>query len=109
METDSDPLILTTCCECRIRFAMPKSMKDALVRDHSIFFCPNGHKQYFQGPNDTEKELKEAKKSIEFYMRKYEYHDERINTLTQNYETEKRRRAALQGVITRMKKGLNNA
>lgn len=50
-------LVTQTCCHssCGILFAVPKTWNDERRRDHSSFYCPNGHIQSYLGESDVEK------------------------------------------------------
>lgn len=45
-----------TCCHqgCGIVFAVPRSWELKRREDHSDWYCPNGHSQYFSGKTDAE-------------------------------------------------------
>lgn len=43
-------LVIETCCNCSIQYAMPKDLQERALRDHSVsFFCPRGHGQSYTG------------------------------------------------------------
>jgi hypothetical protein len=44
-----------TCCKCGVEYAMPQSLQRARREDHQMFYCPNGHPQYFIGETDADK------------------------------------------------------
>jgi len=45
-----------TCSACATVFAMPEHFILDLRRQHSTFYCPKGHSQYFPGESDIERE-----------------------------------------------------
>lgn len=46
----SDPDYFIACCECGMRFSMPKSMNDWYREDaRRWFYCPKGHRQHYGG------------------------------------------------------------
>ena len=51
------------CADCAIAFAITKRFEDAKRYNHSSFYCPNGHKQYFSGKTDAEIERDKALKA----------------------------------------------
>lgn len=50
-------LVTQTCCYsfCGILFAVPKTWDNERRRDHSSFYCPNGHIQHYTGESDVQK------------------------------------------------------
>lgn len=49
-------LTVQECISCLIIFGVPPEWDKARERDHRSFFCPNGHKQWYTGKSDLEKE-----------------------------------------------------
>jgi hypothetical protein len=49
-----------TCCweSCKLVFGMPQSFEEQKRKDHTEFFCPRGHQQFFMSKSNEEK-LKE--------------------------------------------------
>ncbi len=43
------------CCSCDIAFSVPANWNRERMDDHESFFCPNGHKQSYQGQSEAEK------------------------------------------------------
>lgn len=76
-QTYTESLVLVTeiCCNCGIMFAMPDSLQDRLIqlRGKKLFYCPNGHSQYYVGESDADKakrleaELQRAKADTTFF------------------------------------------
>ena len=53
--------------KCGVHFAVPSLFQKERKRDHKMFYCPNGHGQYYSGKSDIEKlkdELAEKNKTI---------------------------------------------
>jgi hypothetical protein len=46
------------CCQCGITFMITDRFKNHLIRDGSVFYCPNGHSQSF-GESEAQKVRKE--------------------------------------------------
>jgi hypothetical protein len=48
-----------TCChrECGVTFAVPTDWAQQRRRDHSWWYCPNGHQQHWGGKTKEEKEI----------------------------------------------------
>jgi len=78
-----------TCCKCGIAFWITQDFHDQLVKCKNIFYCPNGHGQHYMGETDAQK-LERYKQ----YLKNAEY----------DRDAERRSKAALKGIITRMKK-----
>ena len=45
---------LMTCANCGIAFAMPESVAERRERDHSKFYCPAGHNNYYPQKSDVD-------------------------------------------------------
>jgi hypothetical protein len=59
--TASTVLITEECCNCGVVFAMPEELRDRCLANHSrMFYCPNGHSQYYTGPTPLEKATQRA-------------------------------------------------
>ena len=77
------------CISCGITFWITKEHQEELIKCHNTFYCPNGHPQLYTGESDRDK-IKRLESSL---AREREY----SNQLA-------RSKAALRGVITKMKK-----
>lgn len=52
-------LVVETCCNCHMQFAMPSELKARLLAERNggkskAFFCPAGHPQWYVGESDAE-------------------------------------------------------
>lgn len=36
-----------TCCVCGVEFGIPETIQKARLVDGKLFYCPNGHDQYY--------------------------------------------------------------
>ena len=95
-------LVTITCCrtDCGILFAVPERWQQTRRRDHSDFFCPNGHPQRYNARSEEEKlreELASAQRSL-----KWQREDNR--RLADDNMTLARSRTALRGVVTRLRR-----
>ena len=64
-------LVHVTCCKCGVVFGMSEIMDRKLRNDHSDFYCPAGHPQYFAAKSKLElaQEKLEAKERDLAYQR----------------------------------------
>lgn len=69
-----------TCCECCCTFFITEKHNDILLKDKSIFYCPNGHQQNYVGKSDAEK-LKDIQKEKIKYQRWLSEETEKSNKL----------------------------
>jgi hypothetical protein len=46
---------VTECYKCGVTFGMPDEYYQNRRNDHAIFYCPNGHSQYFSNESEAEK------------------------------------------------------
>lgn len=95
-----------TCCHagCGIVFAVPAHWDTKRREDHSPWYCPNGHRQFYLGKSDAEKlrdeltrkqaQLDQAKADAD-YQRKQRDHAERCT-------------AAARGQVTKIKNRVGN-
>jgi DNA repair exonuclease SbcCD ATPase subunit len=48
-------LVTEECYSCGVLFAMPQTLREKLLADHSRnFYCPNGHDQHYIGKTDAQ-------------------------------------------------------
>ncbi len=93
--------VAQTCiyARCGIVFAMTKEATDLRKRDHSIFFCPNGHEQHYSGESDLEKETRLRKEAEQRILQS----QAATNEARHEAEVLKRQIAAGKGQLTRVK------
>lgn len=72
------------CCECGTRFAGEAALKRERLRDHKLFYCPNGHPQHYTGESKEER-------------------------LTRELEAQKQKTARAEDLATRRGRELDNA
>ena len=77
------------CCTCSVIFWITSEHQQRLKSCHNGFYCPNGHRQSYEGETDAQK--------VTNLERELRY--ERRNSLDLT-----RSNSALRGVITRNKK-----
>lgn len=67
-----------TCCSCNILFGLEEGCNRQLVESKNLFYCPNGHSQYYTGENKNRKireqnekikKLREENESLERRLR----------------------------------------
>lgn len=99
-------LVTEECYSCHVLFAMPKELKDELLKQRAarFFYCPNGHGQHYVGKT-REQELAEQVERLE----------RRATRLSAEVDQERtahaladRRRAAAQGQLTKARKRIEN-
>lgn len=86
---------IVTCCVCATVF----QMTDALYRDRTddgkLFYCPNGHEQYFT--ESSASKIKTLEKEIGRLLHSFER-----ETLAHNYTIRQLR--SVRGVVTKLKR-----
>lgn len=87
-------LVSETCCSCGVPFAMPDYLKEQCLQKKSgkMFYCPNGHSQYYLGETDAQK-----------LQRQLDWERSQRQTAELNLEREKRK---LKAIETRTKEGV---
>lgn len=48
-------LTVETCITCGIQFGVPGGLLDQRRRDHTRFYCPNGHNMFYPSESDAER------------------------------------------------------
>lgn len=86
-------LEMQTCIVCGVEFGLPARLDDEFRKDHRLFYCPNGHQQYY--PQETEEER--LRKKVRFLK------DDIAIRINENAELSKNLDGAL-GKITDLKK-----
>ena len=64
------PLAITECANCFMPFGLPEKLRDKRLEDGEVFWCPNGHENFFpfgrdQKKRDKERAEQERKREIE--------------------------------------------
>lgn len=94
-------LVTETCCrsDCGILFAVPADWQARRRRDHTSFYCPNGHPQSYTAKTESEQlrdELERTKRSLGWETDRRKRAEEGAMNLA-------RSRSALRGQVTRLK------
>lgn len=102
-----------TCCnsECGISFAVPAHWRKQKLRDHSWWYCPNGHHQHYPGTSDIEKAKAEAealRSQLAAETQSRKYWTKRAEQERKAKEGVKRSRAAVKGQLTKVKRRVAN-
>ena len=54
----------TDCCQCGVTFAMTHEMYEQRLKDHVMFYCPNGHPQHFTGRTKEQQRIEELERQL---------------------------------------------
>jgi hypothetical protein len=86
---------IVTCYKCGVSFGLAEGHRRTLLRDHTDFYCPNGHRQSYQGETEAQR-----------YKRWYE-NEQRIRCRTEHEaNTARASLSAMKGVATKRAKKL---
>lgn len=91
-----------TCCKCHCMFAVPREMRERLIKTHEGFYCPRGHIQYYLGKSTEDKlreQILDAEKSKEYWK-------SRTRDWQNIAESRSNRVRAMRGVVTKIKKSI---
>lgn len=91
--TETVLLVTLNCSECHILFALQKEMNSGLQQNHTTFYCPNGHRQYYPGKTEEARlreQLSEAHANVAHYR--------------ELFATETKAHSATKGQVTRLRK-----
>ena len=94
--------VTETCCHdgCDINFAIPETWRKQKMKDHTSFYCPNGHEQCYTGTSDIEK----LQKELAMTKRYKEHCEADVARKRRIIERERRRTAAYKGHYSRLQK-----
>lgn len=94
---DNSDFIMETCYSCGMKFAYSKANYEIFTREHTKFYCPKGHDQYY--PTKTKEEtLKEKVEHLEKVCKA------RLNTI--NYV--EKQFYGMKGYAAKLKKRISN-
>jgi len=79
---------------------LPSDKVDQLRDSHETFYCPSGHSQWFKGKSEVEK----LKAQVADLIASRDYWKKQYYLVSEEKRAERRRRYALKGQITRLKK-----
>lgn len=97
---------IITCCRegCGVQFGVTTGFEDRHRQTHNVFYCPNGHSQYFPGETEAEKlkrELEQKERQLKWANEYKDEYREQRDKLTRKLTTTK-------GHITRIKNRVGN-
>lgn len=102
--TASTILETEVCPSCGMLFAMPARLRKQFRDDHSTFYCPSGHEQYYAGKSDAEK----AKERADQLARQLDNARARATAAEDQAAAAERSKRALRAVNTRTRKRIAN-
>lgn len=86
------------CIECSTLFGMSDDIYEHRLENGRLFYCPNGHSQYFPKRENELKKLKQEKQSLE----------SQLSWAVQEAESAKREKTALKGQLTKTRNRVAN-
>lgn len=93
-----------SCSVCGIHWALETNFYRKRRDDHKVFYCPNGHTQYFFGETEAEK----LKKQLEEQRQRTLREEARAMRNYEAMERQKRSASAYKGKLTRVKNRVKN-
>lgn len=57
-------LFVETCCNCGTPFGIENSLRDHLLENGNLFYCPNGHAQHYTKRETLEKKIKQLENNL---------------------------------------------
>lgn len=101
---DTSTLVIEECCECHTRFAMTTDLNTQRRDDHKLFYCPNGHSQYYSGKSEKER----LREELEREKRRRGWSEASLTATRDQLQASERSRAALRGHLTRARNKIAN-
>lgn len=83
---------------------LPAGKVRQLRESHQTFYCPSGHSQWFAGKTAQEKRIEELENLVKVLTNSRDTYKRWWEQLRKENRTEKLRRYALKGVISKLKK-----
>jgi RNA polymerase-binding transcription factor DksA len=77
--TLTETLVVETCCNCGVQFAMTSTLHNKFKKEHTSFYCPSGHGQFYPAKSDVDK-LKEQLQEVKNQLDKVETEKLQLNT-----------------------------
>lgn len=96
-------LVVVTCGECGITFGMDQNFYDRKRKDHSVWYCPNGHNRVYNAKTQLEKEKEELEYRVSNLHSVLESKNSTIHSLKYSNRALK---AAKTKIINRVKNGV---
>jgi len=85
--------------DCGITFAVPQRWREQKQKDHSTFYCPNGHPRAYHGESAEEK----LRRDRDLLAQRVAQRDDEINRQRDMRHGVERRLSATKGIVTRIK------
>jgi len=98
--------VTQVCCnsQCGIAFAVPSSWDAQKRKDHTNFYCPNGHSQHYTEQSEEEKLRAERDRLAQRIAQR----DDEIRHQRELRAAAERQLSATRGVVTRVKTRVAN-
>lgn len=93
--------VTQVCCnsQCGIAFAVPSTWDEQKRKDHTTFYCPNGHAQSYTVRSEEEKLRAERDRLAQRIAER----DDEVRHQREMREATERQLSATRGVVTRIK------
>ena len=77
------------CANCNVLFYIEEGHNDRLLASKNTFYCPNGHRQSYEGKTDKEK-LEDSQEENNNFRRDLHYETLKVNKLNKELNIKKR-------------------
>lgn len=102
--TETTVFHVTNCPECGMAFAMTSDFECRRREDHSTFYCPAGHKQYYAQKSKAE----QLAEQLEREQARADRNAVELTRSIQAHQNTARRLSATRGVVTRTRRRIAN-
>jgi hypothetical protein len=102
-QTVTQTLSAFNCWKCGITFAITADLEKRRRSDHEVFYCPNGHGNYFNGKTKEEKENEQLQQELKNQQNTIQYLREAKANLHTELTEQKHKLRAEKGAKTRLK------
>lgn len=93
-----------TCAACGVLFGLEAGHEQQLRKSHEMFYCPNGHSQWFAGETEVERRARVAEARAKSLESSVEWERNRADRNAREVNIQTHRARALKGHVTRIKR-----
>jgi ssDNA-binding Zn-finger/Zn-ribbon topoisomerase 1 len=106
--TYESELVVETCCNCGVPFAIHRPQYERLLESGDRFYCPAGHPQHYTRRENLDKQIEDLKRKLRVAEEDTRYWNQEAEEQAAAATVAKRQAAAAKGQLTKVKKRVGN-
>jgi NMD protein affecting ribosome stability and mRNA decay len=106
--TYESELVVETCCNCGVPFAIHRPQYDQLQESGKTFYCPAGHPQHYTRNQRLADELEKLKRELEVAQEDVEYWNNQAEAQALAAREARRAAGTAKASLTRLRKRVAN-